>query len=349
MQADPPALSLQHVTRRFGAVLALDGLSVDIARGEIVCLVGHSGCGKSTLLRIIAGVEPLDEGRLVLDGVQVAGEGTFVEPENRRVGFMFQDYALFPHLSVRQNIGFGLKRLARAERAARVDETIGRIGIAHLADRYPHMLSGGEQQRVALARALAPRPRVVLMDEPFSNLDRGLRDGVRRETLDIIRTLGITAIVVTHDPEEALAIGDRVALMEKGRLLEINTGDVIFNQPRTAYAAAFFSEVNRLPGSLEGNTVSTALGTFAAPADVDGALEVLIRPHDLTIAHAGISAVVQRRVMLGEIEELLLRIDGHKEHLVMRGTTRHAVQVGHEVRLKVNAAGVMVFPLQSNN
>ena len=191
-------LVLNGVTRHFGRVAALEDVSLEIGAGQVLCLVGHSGCGKSTLLRTIAGIETLDAGSIAIEGTPVSGPGVFVEPEDRRVGFMFQDYALFPHLSVRDNVGFGLGRLSRAERGSRVDSILGSIGIEALADRYPHMLSGGEQQRVALARALAPQPRLLLMDEPFSNLDRGLRDRVRHETLSIVRELGITAVVVTQ-------------------------------------------------------------------------------------------------------------------------------------------------------
>ncbi|MAN47688.1 MAG: iron ABC transporter ATP-binding protein, partial [Hyphomonas sp.] len=284
-------LVLNGVTRHFGGVAALEDVSLEIGAGQVLCLVGHSGCGKSTLLRTIAGIETLDAGSIVIDGTPVSGPGVFVEPEHRRVGFMFQDYALFPHLSVRDNIGFGLGRLPRAERGARVASILDSIGIATLADRYPHMLSGGEQQRVALARALAPQPRLLLMDEPFSNLDRGLRDRVRHETLSIVRELGMTAVVVTHDPEEALAIGDMVALMQRGRLVEMGTGERIYDAPWTAYAASFFSSMNVIPARLKANVLETPLGRFPAAA-LEGTPKVLLRPQSITLSDDGLPAEV---------------------------------------------------------
>jgi iron(III) transport system ATP-binding protein len=339
-------LVLNGVTRHFGRVAALEDVSLEIGAGQVLCLVGHSGCGKSTLLRTIAGIETLDAGSIMIDGTPVSGPGVFVEPEHRRVGFMFQDYALFPHLSVRDNIGFGLGRLPRAERRARIDSILGSIGIEALADRYPHMLSGGEQQRVALARALAPQPRLLLMDEPFSNLDRGLRDRVRHETLSIVRELGMTAVVVTHDPEEALAIGDMVALMQKGRLVEMGSGERIYDAPWTAYAAAFFSSMNIIPAQLIANVLETPLGRFPAPA-LKGVPKVLLRPQSITLSETGLPAQVLDRSILGEIEELLLAVEGMSEPLVMRGTARHDVRQGDAVKIAVNAHEVLIFPSES--
>lgn len=336
-------LSLHEVTRHFGPVAALAGVSLEIDAGQIVCLVGHSGCGKSTLLRTIAGIETIDNGRIRIDGEMVSGGGFFVEPEHRRVGFMFQDYALFPHLSVRQNIAFGLSRLPRALRVARVDEVIGRIGIGALAERYPHMLSGGEQQRVALARALAPQPHVLLMDEPFSNLDRGLRDKVRHETLALVRSLNMTAVVVTHEPEEALAMGDMVALMQNGRLVEAGTGEAVYARPRSAYAASFFSRINSIPARADGASLDTPLGRFPLPSAPKGPVTVFIRPQSIRISASGINARVIGRSLLGELEELTLAVDGLDQTLVMRSTDRHAVEPGQVVSLSVNTDEVLIF------
>jgi iron(III) transport system ATP-binding protein len=343
MNSAKSMLVLKGVTRHFGAVAALQDVSLELGPGQILCLVGHSGCGKSTLLRAIAGIETLDAGSITIDGTLMTGGGVFVEPEHRRIGFMFQDYALFPHLSVRDNVGFGLGHVPRGERAARVSDILGRIGIAALADRYPHMLSGGEQQRVALARALAPQPRLLLMDEPFSNLDRGLRDRVRQETLSIVRDLGMTAVIVTHDPEEALAIGDMVALMQKGRLVEAGTGERIYDAPWTAYAARFFSRMNVIPARLIANMLETPLGRFSAPA-LEGVPTVLLRPQSITFAQTGIEARVLDRSILGEIEEVSLAVEGIDEPLIMRGTSRHDVRQGDMVFLAVNAHEVMIFP-----
>lgn len=337
-------LVLSGVTRHFGDVAALQDVSLEIGAGQILCLVGHSGCGKSTLLRTIAGIETLDAGSIRIEGTLVAGDGVFVEPEHRRVGFMFQDYALFPHLSVWDNVGFGLSGLPRAQRARRIADIIERIGIGALADRCPHMLSGGEQQRVALARALAPQPRLLLMDEPFSNLDRGLRDKVRQETLSIVRDLGMTAVVVTHDPEEALAIGDMVALMQGGKLVEAGTGERIYDAPWTAYAASFFSPVNVIPARFSPEGLETPLGRFPSPDYRGGAPKVLVRPQSVSIVEAGVEATVMDRLILGEIEEISLAIAGLDHPLVMRGTSRHDVGPGDTVFLSINASQVMIFP-----
>jgi iron(III) transport system ATP-binding protein len=343
MNSAKSMLVLNGVTRHFGRVAALQDVSLELGAGQVLCLVGHSGCGKSTLLRAIAGIETLDGGSIAIDGTPMSGEDVFVEPEDRRIGFMFQDYALFPHLSVRDNVGFGLGRMPRGERASRVADTLHRIGIDALADRYPHMLSGGEQQRVALARALAPQPRLLLMDEPFSNLDRGLRDRVRQETLSIVRDLGMTAVVVTHDPEEALAIGDMVALMQKGKLVEAGTGERIYDAPWTAYAARFFSRMNVIPARLTANMLDTPLGRFPAPA-LDGVPTVLLRPQSITLAETGIAARVIDRAVLGEIEEVLVSVAGIEGPLMLRGTDRHDVRPGDEVFVAVNAHEVMIFP-----
>jgi iron(III) transport system ATP-binding protein len=336
-------LVLQNVSRSFGAVAALRDVSLEIASGQLVCLVGHSGCGKSTLLRTIAGIETIDAGRILIDGGQVAGDGVFVEPEHRRVGFMFQDYALFPHLSVRQNIGFGLASMPRPLRHQRVEEIIARIGIGALADRYPHMLSGGEQQRVALARALAPQPSVLLMDEPFSNLDRGLRDRVRDETLSLVRHLGMTAVVVTHDPEEALAIGDMVVLMQDGRVVEAGTGEAIYARPATAYAASFFSRMNQIPARQTEAGVDTPFGRLPSTLKSGAAPKALLRPTSIHIADRGVPAQVVNRTLLGELEELTLVVEGLPEPLLMRSTRRHAVLPGQTVHLSVNADEIMIF------
>ncbi|NGP19147.1 ABC transporter ATP-binding protein [Devosia aurantiaca] len=336
-------LVLSAITRHFGQVAALQSISLEVGSGQILCLVGHSGCGKSTLLRAIAGIEALDAGSIVIDGKVVSGPGVFVEPEHRRIGFMFQDYALFPHLSVRDNIGFGLGRLSRGERQSRIDEIVERIGLHPLIDRFPHMLSGGEQQRVALARALAPQPRLLLMDEPFSNLDRVLRDKVRLETLSIIKQFGITAVVVTHDPEEALAIGDLVALMQKGRLVEAGSGSRIYDAPWTAYAARFFSRMNTIPARFNENVLETPLGRFEAHG-MEGDPTVLVRPQSVKISAEGVPAIILDRMILGEIEELLLEIGGLDEPLIMRGTGRHELRPGDRVCVSVNPRDIMIFP-----
>jgi iron(III) transport system ATP-binding protein len=338
-------LVLNQVARQLGQVAALDGVSLSVGEAQIVCLVGHSGCGKSTLLRVVAGVEKIDSGSLTLAGRVVADGATFVEPEDRNVGFMFQDYALFPHLTARQNIGFGLRAMDKQRRNVRVAEVLERLGIGPLADRYPHQLSGGEQQRIALARALAPQPSVLLMDEPFSNLDPGLRESIRRETVALIRSLGMTAIIVTHDPEEALSTGDWLALMRKGRIVESGVGEKIYARPLTSYAASFFSHVNRVPARPIGDRVESALGVFPAAA-TGGQLELLIRPHSLYLDSAGIPATVLERSFLGEMEELSLKVEGVATPLVLRSSLRSGAMPGQVVGLAVKRDDVMVFPAE---
>ena len=345
---DPPALALENIGRRFGDTAALSGVSLALDAGEVVCLVGRSGCGKSSLLRLIAGVDQPDEGRILLNGAEVAGPGRFVEPEERNVGFMFQDYALFPHLTVEANIGFGLKALPRADARARVAEVIERVGIGALTGRFPHTLSGGEQQRVALARALAPRPVVLLMDEPFSNLDRGLREALRVETLAHLRALGTTAIMVTHDPEEALSAGDRVALMRKGRIVQAGTGYDIYDRPVSLYAAEFLSPGSRVEGLCRQGRIETPLGTYPAPAGSrEGDRVVLfIRPQALSFAPQGegVEARIVNRAFMGEREQFTLAVNGVAETLKLYASDRPHGAIGDCVHIIVNPDATLIFP-----
>ena len=339
-------LHLEGIARRFGGIAALDDVSVSVSKGEVVCLAGHSGCGKSTLLRVIAGIEKPDQGRVVLDGGEVSGPRSFIEPEDRGIGFMFQDYALFPHLNVTDNILFGLKRLDRRSARERCAEIIARLGLERLADRFPHMLSGGEQQRLALARALAPQPQILLMDEPFSNLDRGLRDGVRAETISVLRELGTTVIMVTHDPEEALSTGDRVVLMRAGRIVQAGTGSDLYDRPASAYAAEFFSGFNKVQGACWNGFLETPIGRFAAPGFADGcAATVYIRPHCLKLncEGEGIDCTVLDCALMGEIEQTMLSVMALPEPLKIRSTERQRLRAGEKARLSVAADQVFVF------
>ena len=281
---DPtPRLEVRGLTRRFGGTPVVDTVSLRIAPGQVTCLLGPSGCGKTTALRIIAGVDRQDEGIVLVDGVVVSGAQNHIPPESRGIGLMFQDFALFPHLNVAQNVAFGLTG-PRAARRARVGELLERVRLARFADAWPHELSGGEQQRVALARALAPRPRVMLMDEPFSGLDNRLRDGIRDETLAILKEEGAAVLLVTHEPDEAMRMGDEIALMRRGRIVQQGAPYNVYNAPADRAAAAFFSDINIIRGRVRGALTETPFGQFLAPGFPDGTeVEIVIRPQHIRI------------------------------------------------------------------
>ncbi len=345
------ALQLNGIGKTFGGLAVLAGIDLSVSKGEIICLVGRSGCGKSTLLRIIAGVETPDAGTVRMNGTEIAGPAVFVEPEKRRIGFVFQDYALFPHLTVEQNVVFGLKGWARQEARARTAEMLEHVRLSHLADRYPHTLSGGEQQRVALARALAPKPDILLMDEPFSNLDRGLRDSVREETIDLLRALRTTAIMVTHDPEEALSAGDRVVLMQSGHIVQSGTGYDLHDRPTSRYAADFFCAFNKVEGKVRNGYVETPIGNFAHGGTLGEGAEALvyIRPAEIELdpvssptAGTSLRGEVSGRMFMGEIEQLSVSVAGLSADLRVRSMKRTPIDV-KDVHLSIDPGRVLIF------
>jgi len=283
-----PTLALRDVSKSFGSVAAVSAVSLDVADDEILALVGPSGCGKSTLLRLVAGLYGIDAGSVRIADVVVDDGGRRIDPEDRHVGLVFQEHALFPHLTVAANVTFGMRSVPRSARSARMEEWLQMVGLGGFAERYPHELSGGERQRVALARALAPEPRLMLLDEPFASLDPSLRAQVRHDVVEILRATGTPTVFVTHDQAEALAIGDRVAVMRSGRLEQVGTPEVVFHQPCNRFVARFMGEAAFLPLNGSGATELEASRAIAAGDGAAGGGEsVLIRPDDVTIAPVG--------------------------------------------------------------
>ena len=311
-------LALDHVSHAFGGTLAVDDFGLSIEAGEIVCLVGPSGCGKTTVLRIAAGLEPLQQGRVNIGGRSVAdaARGLDLAPEMRGLGLVFQDYALFPHLSVSGNVGFGLRKMTAKQRQERVGDLLRQLDMEDFTLAYPHTLSGGQQQRVALARALARDPKVMLMDEPFSGLDPALRGQVRDQTLHILKSRGAATLLVTHDPEEAMMLGDRIALMRAGQLVQIGTPADLYLHPVNAFAAGFFGEVNRIAGTVQGGAVLTPFGAITATRLPEGSdVDVLIRPEALQVKEirAGTKprhpAIAVAARLLGEVSIVHLQVE----------------------------------------
>ena len=288
------ALELRSVAKRYGRTTAVDDVSLSVADGELVALVGPSGCGKSTLLMLAAGLLEPDAGQVLVGGRVVAGAGTWVPPEDRRVGVVFQDAALFPHLRVADNIAFGVPR--GRDRAARVQELLDLVDLPDHGRRYPHELSGGQQQRVALARALAPRPSVVLFDEAFGNLDHGLRGAVRDATAAALRGTGAAGVFVTHDQSEALAVGERVCVMREGRFDHVGEPADAFHRPATRFVATLLGEADFVPGHQSGGIVATEVGKLEATPEASGDVEVMLRPHEVVFSPdpAGTARVVRR-------------------------------------------------------
>jgi len=303
----PIAVRTEHVACRLGHVEAVRDLTLEVAAGELFAILGPSGSGKTTALRLLAGFEDPTAGTISLFDEEVASASRSLPPEKRRVGMVFQDYALFPHMNVAENVAYGLPRIAA--RTTRVREVLELTRLEGMGDRDVHELSGGEQQRVALARALAPEPRIILLDEPFSNLDQSLRARVRGEVREILKRAGATAIMVTHDQEEALSIADRVAFMWGGRVEQIGTPDQIYTAPATVHAAEFIGDANILRLPVEDGIVRLPFGDLAAP---EGArrVAVIIRPEDLQVLPGGVYGQVVSREYYGHDQVLHVRIEG---------------------------------------
>jgi len=340
-----PALRVEHLSLRYGRLAALADLSFDLERGSILCLLGASGSGKSSALRVIAGLQRPASGRIIIDDEVVAADGHHVEPERRQVGMVFQDFALFPHLTVRANVAFGIRHADRAQAGSTVATLLRDVGLGDRADHYPHMLSGGERQRVALARALAPRPRILLMDEPFSSLDPRLRDHVREQTVDLLRRTGTTTILVTHDPVEAMRVADRIGVLAGGRLVQLGTPADIYQRPCSPQMACIFGHVNTVEGTIEGGALVTPLGAFSAPASARPGLAIVcVRPQHLRLGSGGpgVRAIVTGVTCVGDATEVQLRVDDLR--LVARVADRAAFDIGDDPHVSVDPSQFLLFP-----
>lgn len=346
------SLAFENVARQFDdadGTPALAGVTLKIEPGEIVCLLGPSGSGKTTLLRIASGIERPTGGRVLINGEEIAGPEKFVAPEHRNVGLMFQDFALFPHLSIVDNVAFGLTALNPAVARTEALALLARVRLAHHAESFPSTLSGGEQQRVALARALAPRPAVMLMDEPFSGLDVQLRDAVLAETLALLRETRATCLVVTHSPAEALRMADRLAVMRKGRLVQTGRAQELWANPADLFVARLFSEINEVVLPVRGGVVKTPVGAFPTPGIADGSNAVVcIRRQALSIASGpgmpGVPARILGVRFLGDSAEIEIGATGFDAPLSRRVRSDSVPAVGTEVFMSVDPAGVLVFP-----
>jgi iron(III) transport system ATP-binding protein len=343
-------LTFESVERRYGETFALKGVSLDVAPAEVVCLLGPSGCGKTTLLRIASGIERPSAGRVLINEREVAGPSRFVPPEERNVGLMFQDFALFPHLTILQNVAFGLKALPAEEAAREALAVLARVGLERYAAAYPHILSGGEQQRVALARALVPRPSVMLMDEPFSGLDVQLRESMQEETLALLRETRATCMIVTHHPEEAMRLGDRIAVMRRGKIVQVGRAEDLYHNPSELFVARLFSEINEVPCRVQGGALRTPVGTFAVPGLREGERAILcLRQRGIKVFPPGhgLPGRVLHVKFLGDVGRVEIAVEGFEAPLKARARESEGWVKGAEVSIEVDPTRVLVFPAES--
>jgi len=361
MQPKTPRLEIRNLRRSFEGRAVVDDVSLKIMPGQVTCLLGPSGCGKSTTLRMIAGVEMQDSGTIHVDGKLICDTVFRVPPERREIGLMFQDFALFPHLSVAGNVAYGL-RGTKAEKRGRVEELLERVDLKRFIDGYPHQLSGGEQQRVALARALAPRPRIMLMDEPFSGLDNRLRDGIRDETLSILKEEDTAVLLVTHEPDEAMRMADEIALMRDGKIVQQGAPYNVYTRPVDRAAVSFFSDANVVQAKVTGALAHTAFGRFLAPGFPDGTdVDIVFRPQHVRIDfdRAGkgplptaadgtpARAVVERARFMGNESLIEFRMD--HDDTVLKATVPNVFMpsAGTVMWLTIRRDKCFVFPAEN--
>ena len=365
----PPVLDIRGLHKRFSAEhWVIDDLSLSVSEGELLCVLGSSGCGKTTMLRLISGFEVPDRGEIVHQGRLIAKPGWGVRPERRRIGMVFQNYALFPHMTVRANVRFGLEpplgqriagwfgwRTGGAPAVAAAEQRVAQLmemtGLTRYAERYPHELSGGQLQRIALARALAPGASLMLLDEPFSNLDANLRSRLRLEVHDVLKQAGVTAILVTHDQEEALNLADRIAVMNRGRIEQIGRAEEILHQPRTRFVARFTGMSDLLPGRVEGGQIVTDMGCLPIPGGMElgvgERVEVLMRPSYLHMADEGdgVAARIERIDYLGvQRVYTLVLATGTQFRAVLPGQLER--RKGDMVRVRFQPPHLSVFPME---
>lgn len=348
---EPAILQVENVTQQFSAnsAIALDDISLTLATGEILGLLGPSGCGKTTLLRAIAGFDRPMSGAITIGGKLVSDRDIYLPPEQRDIGIVFQDYALFPHLNVLENIAFGLTQLSPVDRQQRVTEVLELVRLQGLEKRYPYELSGGQQQRIALARALAPKPQLMLLDEPLSNLDIQVRSHLREEIRDILKAAGTSAIFVTHDREEALFVADLVAVMQSGKIEQLGTPEEIYTQPASRFVAEFVTQAHFFPARRQGNMVETEIGNFNVPANYpDDATEIAIHPEKLTLnfSETGLLRIRTRRFIGREYQYCLQTTSGKEFHVKMPADL--PLPVGARVDVSISAGAIQVFDPDRN-
>ena len=346
-EKESACVRLDKVSKSFATAKAVSQLTVSIAKGEFFSLLGPSGCGKTTTLRLIAGLDRPDEGSIIINGEPVAAHDTWVLPEKRGIGIVFQDYALFPHMSVAQNVAFGLKGYPREKAKDRVAQLLELTGLAGLGGRYTHELSGGQRQRVALARSLAPSPQVVLLDEPFSNLDADLREELRGETKRILKEQGATTILVTHDQEEAFSLSDKVGVLNKGTLEQEGTPAEIYHHPRSKFVADFVGKADFIDGQIKNGTVSSAFGSFALPDNLTqevGQVELMVRPDDVlfNLDTTGEATITEACFLGASVLYRLQFGSGPSIHAIRPST--EISPVGARVRVELDARHIVIFP-----
>jgi iron(III) transport system ATP-binding protein len=339
----------ENISYSIGGKSILRDVSFSLKPGEIGCLLGPSGCGKSTLLRIAAGITAQTSGRIVLDGREAAGPEIFLPPEKRSIGLMFQDFALFPHLTVLENVMFGLYAISREQARRTAEQALQRVGLLRHAGHYPHMLSGGEQQRVALARTVVPRPQVILMDEPFSGLDPQLRWTIRNETLALLRETRATALIVTHDADEAVEMADHIVLMKTGEVAQQGTADELFNHPATPDIARYFTPMNEMTAVVQAQSVETPVGNFAIRGFAEGeTVRIMLRPQSLFVdeglkGQTGRVASVHRR---GAVHAIHVQFPGVATLWTAHLQGDHFVRSGDDIQLGCRAGNIMAFKLE---